>query len=282
MKYATPIIIIGNRNNLRNPRLQDLENVANITYIPPIYLKLGRDFEAAVDQELAKIALGRPLLIGEVGCALAHKVATESAKAVLELSAIRGRRNSWCLILEDDAYGAPRTFHQILELLEFTGFDSPSLINFYSPRKPKPFQNLGEPATNNPSVIKRQLYWRGITSSYALNLKAARIINGNQPGQISFVADWPPNYHSTSFYFSKVSLNQIMGPSEIGERPKVPTVNRLKIHFRQLSNLSMLKESYQISRLALIKILIYYPIARDLINFLGARRRAWNPELSQS
>lgn len=267
--FDTPIIIIGKRENLRNPRLRELEHVARVSYVSPVYFKDDTEFELAVDQNVAMITLGRPLLRGEAGCALAHRIATQEAIAELLASRERGGVSSWCLILEDDADGVPTRLRTILKFLELLRKEAPSLINFHTGREPRSRRRQSHPGTQEHLRIKRQHYWRGITSSYALNLEAARVVNRNPQMQASFVADWPPNYYPIQFFYSNIGLKQSSAESVIGERPMLSALKRLQLHVRQLSKLSRLQNYYGTPRLALVKILIYYPIVRDFVGIVS-------------
>lgn len=278
MKFRTPIIIIGNRVNLRNPKLCELEAMANLHYVTPIYLENEEQISASADQKIAELAMGRPLVFGEVGCALAHKLATEIASTELEGGLQRGAAG-WCLILEDDAEGAPIVFQKILESLEFLNWKEPSLINFYSAQAPKsPQRPVGSKSTK-PLKLRRQHYWRGITSSYALNLSAARLLIGRFSKKISYVADWPPIYDPIRFYFSDTSLQQKTGPSAIGTRGNLQWRDRLRLHIRQIAEMRLLGDHFGISTFALMKILIYYPAVRDLRNLFVSSRRGLSPKL---
>jgi GR25 family glycosyltransferase involved in LPS biosynthesis len=280
MKFSSNVIVIGNRGNLRNPRLKQLEALARVTYLDPIYLENNDQLCRLVDQEVAELSLGRPLLLGEAGCALAHRLATETAQSMLNRGSEGGVASLWCLVLEDDAEGHLSKFSQVLDQLENLEKKDPSLINFFSldGTELQTTSHLSSFSNQNP-VLKRQHYWRGITSSYAINLAAAELLSSSFPPRLSFVADWPPNYHHVKFYSSNLSLTQSEVPSIIGSRGKFSAPERLRLYVRQIANLSFLGSHYKISRRAVLKILIYYPIARDLDSLIrrfrtGAKHRA--------
>ena len=275
MKFSTNVIVIGNRSTLRNPRLKQLEALVRVTYLDPIYLENNDQLCRHVDQEVAELSLGRPLLLGEAGCALAHRLATETAHSMM-IRDRQGRVKSlWCLVLEDDADGHISKFLQILDQLEDLEKPEPSLINFFSPNGTE-LQITNSPAAlsyRKPELV-RQHYWRGITSSYAINLAAAELISNSFPPKLSFVADWPPNYNHVQFYRSSLSLSQCEAHSLIGNRMKFSAPERLRLYIRQIAKVNFLGLHYKISRLAVLKILIYYPIVRDLDGFIrGFRTR---------
>jgi GR25 family glycosyltransferase involved in LPS biosynthesis len=273
MKFRTNVIVIGNRGALRNPRLKQLEALVRVTYLDPIYLENDDQLCRHVDQEVAELSLGRPLLLGEAGCALAHRLATETAHSIL-IREPEGRVKSlWCLVLEDDADGHLSKFLQILDQLEELEKTDPSLINFFSPHGAQ-LQITDSPATlsdRKPALV-RQHYWRGITSSYAINLAAAELLSNSFPLKLSFVADWPPNYNHVQFYRSSLSLSQCEAQSLIGNRMKFSASERFRLYIRQIAKVSFLGLHYKISRRAVLKILIYYPIVRDLDNFIRGFR----------
>lgn len=267
MKYRTPVIIIGERGSLRNPKLSNLEVLARVLYQEPIYLSLEREIESIVDSKISKIALGRSLTNGEIGCALAHRAATLRAASVFQANQTFSAVSDWVLILEDDAEGDPDVFEKILLLLDDFRLDKPGLINFHKPLNSisphanrDQFRNIGL----QPKISK-QCYWRGITSSYAVNWSASKLLKGLGSEKVAYVADWPPTYYPIQFLKSTFYLHQLSQVSVIGDRPSHTRRERLALHLTQILHLRTLTEHFGVSKTAIIKTLVINPILRDVL-----------------
>lgn len=268
MKFSTPVVVIGTRGGLRNPQLTAIEAIAKVHYVAPVFINPKDQNEQLSSPNISELALGRPLTVGEIGCAIAHQRATET---VMLVGSDGGDSHSeWALILEDDADGKISDFIEILEFLDSLRIGKPSLINFFSDSTNSTNRNRPSSKCRTRSKFHRQFYWRGITSSYALNLAATELLVGMQTGRVSYVADWPPSYAHLSFFQSRLTLGQSASESVIGSRQILSIPSRMALHFKHLRNCGDLSRHFGVSRISIIKVLILYPIVRDFINRLRA------------
>ena len=263
MKFTTPVVIIGSRENLRNPKLLAYEALAKVEYVAPVLIRPSEQQKFLSSPRISRLSLGRELTLGEIGCAVAHERATDIAQKLG--SEVSNSESEWALILEDDAEGDLIVFTQILEFLDSLKIKKPSLINFFSDAHVSKRTRLSKKCTPFRPKLRRQFYWRGITSSYAINIGASRVLTSIQTGKVSYVADWPPTYGLVSFFRSDLILSQSGYQSLIGARPVLSIAARMALHAKQLRHCGDLSRHYGVSRFTILRTLILFPLVRDLV-----------------
>lgn len=156
----------------------------------PVFIK-DADAKQKVDQRLNQIALGRELLVGEIGCALAHWQVWNSSQS------------EWILVMEDDASFESDFVSLIEPALERVGNSHPAIVHLFDRgfRKPAP-------------RLKRVWHQPAGTVCYAINSKARALASGSPVG----TADWPVQLAATRFFtLWGLGIKEVGGASLISQ-----------------------------------------------------------------
>lgn len=166
------IAVIGEASNLRNPKLLELEDFAEVRFFSPVLVDEST-VEIRTKQHLNRLVLGRNLLPGEVGCALAHRRIYETSAA------------EWTLILEDDASFSAE--HLIAVERAVSRLDSrPAIIHLFD----------NQSHTSTPTL--RRLFHRPSgTVAYIINRRAKSALTRLES---IGTADWPVSSAGVRFY----------------------------------------------------------------------------------
>ena len=135
---------------------------------------------------LARLLLGRDLLRGEVGTALAHQAIYEDHLK---------QEDEWALVLEDDAKVLPSEFNKRIQAI----IDS----EVGEKHSTKPIVVLLGYHSNSVllwpnKVLTRQLTIPTGTFGYLINKPASSTLRSDE--KIDFVADWPPASKKIKFF----------------------------------------------------------------------------------
>jgi len=252
------LIVIGRRDSLRNPELRFLENLGvPVLYSNPVYVRDQDQRSFEYNDHLAKLALGRSMLAGEIGCSLAHIRAVEVASSHF----IEDPNLAWCLVLEDDANVSPAKLLAIREQLLAFHSIHPEIVNFF--RDPL-VELLAK--TDKPKLY-RLPYQSPMALCYAINRAATSDYNRLANSPVSFVADWPPYLSRIRFWSSNISVIDTGALSTIGVRGNYHLWSRISLILRQLCRIRELAEAYNLSIRHTVVALILRPLIRDGLHY---------------
>lgn len=255
-----PILVIGHPERLRSATLRStLTRRTNVYYIDPVFLSKAEWQHRQPEVERSKELLGRPISIGEMGCAVAHKNAHRLA---LE-TACRQKGTQWVLFVEDDARIPPTTLLRIEQVLGGTSRSAPSLISFFSDESksgPKFYADdkfLGK--------LRKQSYWRAGTVCYALNFSALEYLQKYADHPVEYLADWPPFFTGINFlYHTKIAVELESTLTTIGDRKKFPIPELLVFYLLLIPKLRRISGRFGISVSKALYVFLVSPILRDV------------------
>jgi GR25 family glycosyltransferase involved in LPS biosynthesis len=137
--------------------------------------------------EFAMVTLGRPLLRGEVGCALAHqRIYSMASKGTSE----------WSLVLEEDAKwcsGSEESFAEVVSALNLIT-DKPAVVLLG-------WNAAGVGPVVGCTPLNRMLGIPTETFAYFINKPAAKLLS--QTSKVEHIADWPINATKVRFFRAK-------------------------------------------------------------------------------
>jgi len=171
------ILVIGDCKNLRNPDLVEILSSSGIPFgfVDPIFVdeKTANFFPG---QKLNRALYGRRLLRGEIGCALAHRIARQRMT------------QNWALILEDDAVISKEAIRSLPAYLSGLGHQKPIIISLFN----------GVETNLSTNSLKRIRHMPSTTLAY-MATSAVRALESDHYRQIG-TADWPLDLTSVRFY----------------------------------------------------------------------------------
>lgn len=174
------------------PAARDLPSLLSghfdVVLVPPVYLTAEQFADPrTVDARAFQARHRRAPLIGEVGCAAAHR------SVYLEMST---RLDFWALVLEDDALvdDVGELCRRVTQLTSTLDPDTPTVVSFNARRTPlHRFMRRG-PA---PATYQTPIAPFG-TFGYLINISAATLLQALQD-PISSQADWPATPRQVDF-----------------------------------------------------------------------------------
>lgn len=189
------VIILGNRESLRNPRLLSVHPAPK--FVSPVYL--SADYRPSLRQLFLEFILnGKFLTNGERGCSLAHQ---NIRNQILNSS------HEWTLVLEDDAGVSDDWLEKVCrEFPQFPNNVLPSLILFNS----NPYIDIGPGA--------KPLHIRPSTTSSFLVHRAALEARSQIQLDPFQIADWPCSFALTQFWIMSNISFDLKLESTIGPR----------------------------------------------------------------
>lgn len=179
--------------------LEAIGEFFDVEVVPPVFLPIeSLDDPTIVDQAAFVARNTRPAMLGEVGCALAHRSVYEK---IIE------QHLSWALVLEDDVTlpSIARLASRVDQVVDACSQTEPVVFSFSSGHLPL-------------SRLIRQGPLRGSihpgiqpysTECYLVNAKAARLMLTLQT-PITSTADWPSHPSQVTFF---VDTGEFVGPS---------------------------------------------------------------------
>ncbi len=228
------ITIIGNKSILRNQRLLEFSEVVQANFSPPVFVREIQD-EGAVDQESNQLIVGRKLLDGEIGCALAHWQVWET------------REPDWVLVLEDDAVFELEMLPDIEKALNSLPSSAPAVVHLFD-----------RGASRNRPRLKRVWHQPAGTVCYAINRKARELATGRPVG----TADWPLQLAKSRFYtFWGLGINEMGAPSLISPNASRTAVRPVVHYTRALARVPKVIRRFGISG---VYSMLISPLIRDL------------------
>ena len=171
------ILVIGDWKNPRNPDLVKILRSSGIPYgfVDPIFV----DEETAhffPGQKLNRALYGRRLLQGEIGCALAHRIARQRIT------------QKWALILEDDAVISQDSIRSLPAYFSALGHQNPIIISLFN----------GVETNLSRNSVRRIRHMPSSTLAYVAT-SAVQALESDHSRQIG-TADWPLDLASARFY----------------------------------------------------------------------------------
>lgn len=169
------VVVIGQPGSLRNPQLSREIQKFKHTFVPPVFVT--KDLaDSRSSQKLNLKLLGRALVAGEVGCALAHVEARRE-----------GSSADWVLVLEDDANINSEQIKASWELVRGIELKKPSIVTLVDPNAGK-LRKLRLAAI--PYAPSTTLAYFASSAVAALDLASQEIVG---------TADWPLHLQGCKF-----------------------------------------------------------------------------------
>jgi GR25 family glycosyltransferase involved in LPS biosynthesis len=193
-----------------------------------------------------QLVMGRDLLIGEVGCSMAHQAIYHD---------IVKQSTPWSMILEDDVKLAPNAITALETLASGLARLSgrPAVISIG--------WNWGGGSAKllQGELIRERVSPTG-TFAYMVNLEASRLLS--QGGKIDFAADWPINAKNVEFY--RTSSEIFMHPLGKSQIDQLEGMSREEVNEKRLRVIQRLSKIKNFSDL---KVVFRLLVMRNLVFF---------------
>jgi hypothetical protein len=237
-KKVLQVIVIGRQGALRNPNLESQLRGHSVSYVPPVEVL----DKAKVESEWARVAnrniLGRNLVNGEVGCALAH----EAARALID--------SDWALILEDDADVPPKTISWIAANLKDKSATKPTVVTLIEIK----------PSHKKFKIVKLR-HMPGQTVAYLASRSTSDL--DKSPYSRVGPADWPYSFEGAKFCrLAGSGVTEHQSPSTIDETGD-RTRNSRSFYVNAISKSTSVFRALGFKG---VKYSLIFPLIRDVSN----------------
>ena len=229
-------VIIGIRDDFRNPRLSNLLSLPNVRTSEPVFIT---DFEEAkiLDQELNKLLLGRSISLGEAGCLLAHSQCWKVGGS------------DWMLVLEDDVSLDSEIFDAIREFSEKLRLRGAAVVHLFD----------GKAKGSSRPRLRRLFFQPGGAVAYLIN-SAARAL---APDELIGTADWPFHFTGRVKFYSYwgLGISEEIGSSSVIGTSRAEEQESWRFYLSAVSRLPRILLKFGINGLMFSFVL---PLLRDL------------------
>lgn len=238
--FTFEIQIIGSRGHLRNPKLIDLQKTWTVSFSSPVVLS-SEDLDQFEKAQLANSTLiGRRLVRGEIGCALAHETARKASTS------------DWTLVLEDDADIDRAQIESALQLISALPPGIPIIVNLLSGRCEK------------DCAPRLESSW--LPASGAVAYLASAGVRGldHRPHDPIGVADWPLHLAKVlHFKIHGLGVKELDGVLSLIETTGVRPKTNWRLHVFTSTRIPKIMLSFGWSGL---KFAFFVPLIRDAMN----------------